>query len=274
MLETSPLDPEYPDAEPLGFVSYTGTGEERNRLHVTRGSRGRLLFVDRGARRLVLKGPGCFHLSRRRALCRPPEDASSLSLGLGRGADRAVMDSTSFRASADLVIVLSVFASSGEGDDTVLVREPTLTELRGGRGDDRLKAARGNGDNFIYGGPGDDALVGPDSFVEGDVGDDYLRGGFLEGEAGDDRLVAERGGSFLQGGSGNDVLIGSATPSVFGPISNSPSEYGGGPGNDRLRTANGRRESTPVDCGGGRDRIRADRKDRLRRCERVTRVSR
>jgi len=77
VLETSPLDPEYPDAEPLGFVSYTGTGEERNRLHVTRGSRGRLLFVDRGARRLVLKGPGCFHLSRRRALCRPAEDASA-----------------------------------------------------------------------------------------------------------------------------------------------------------------------------------------------------
>ena len=42
----------------------------------------------------------------------------------------------------------------------------------------------------------------------------------------------------------------------------------GGPGNDRVDAANGRRDR--VNCGKGRrDRVRADRKDRLRGCELV-----
>jgi hypothetical protein len=43
----------------------------------------------------------------------------------------------------------------------------------------------------------------------------------------------------------------------------------GGPGNDRILAADGVKDV--VDCGPGRDRVRADRRDRIRRCERVLR---
>jgi hemolysin type calcium-binding protein len=46
----------------------------------------------------------------------------------------------------------------------------------------------------------------------------------------------------------------------------------GGPGNDRLNIADGRKDTAR--CGRGRDRVRADRGDTLRGCERVTRVKR
>lgn len=276
VIETTPPDPDYPDSEPFGAIEYTGTASERNRLRVLRGGRGRLLFVDRGARRLVLRGPGCFHLSRRRAMCRPSDDTSFFYLRLGRGADRAVIESAFFRERGGLGVELSTFVFAGPGDDTVLARDRGPVELNGGSGDDRLKTARRARDSSIYGGRGDDSMAGHGSSIDGNAGDDYLRGKHLEGGGGDDRLVAERGGSLLEGGHGNDVLIGSADPSVLGRIPGafSPSQYGGGPGNDRLVTVNGRAEETAVDCGGGRDRIRADRNDRLRRCERVMRVSR
>jgi hypothetical protein len=45
--------------------------------------------------------------------------------------------------------------------------------------------------------------------------------------------------------------------------------FSGGPGRDRILAKDGTRES--VDCGPGRDTVVADRKDRLRRCERVKR---
>jgi hypothetical protein len=46
--------------------------------------------------------------------------------------------------------------------------------------------------------------------------------------------------------------------------------HAGGEGNDRIdTTASGNRDN--VDCGPGRDRANADRRDHLTRCERVSR---
>ena len=91
--------------------------------------------------------------------------------------------------------------------------------------------------------------------IRGASGHDCLLGGrgndTLRGEGGDDRLT---------GGSGADLLIG-------GPGTNA---YDAGRGNDVVQAANGRREV--VRCGAGKDRARADRRDRLYGCERATRV--
>jgi Ca2+-binding RTX toxin-like protein len=46
--------------------------------------------------------------------------------------------------------------------------------------------------------------------------------------------------------------------------------YSGGAGNDKLNAVNGKKER--VDCGAGRrDSARVDRRDRVKRCERVRR---
>ena len=83
------------------------------------------------------------------------------------------------------------------------------------------------------------------------AGDDLLLGGnrddCLLGGPGDDRLRGEAGNDMLRGGRGVDRLD-------------------GGSGRDRLDSRDGRREI--VRCGTGRDRVRADRRDRLIGCER------
>jgi RTX calcium-binding nonapeptide repeat (4 copies) len=90
-----------------------------------------------------------------------------------------------------------------------------------------------------------------------------LRGGrlgdLLAGLGGNDVLRGLAGADCLNGGKGNDLLIGGSGVDRFS----------GGPGKDRILAKDSTRES--VDCGPGRDTVVADRKDRLRRCERVTR---
>jgi Ca2+-binding RTX toxin-like protein len=118
------------------------------------------------------------------------------------------------------------------------------------------------------------ALVGtdkPDTLAGGDAGDVIFglgagdriggRGGHdcLIGGKGADRLLGAAGNDRLTGGGGNDLLAG-------GPGTNS---YDAGPGNDVVKAVNGTRES--ILCGSGRDRVDADRGDRVVRCEVVTR---
>jgi RTX calcium-binding nonapeptide repeat (4 copies) len=129
--------------------------------------------------------------------------------------------------------------------------------LSGGADDDVLDGGGGHDD--LTGRSGSDALRGGD-------GSDQLAGGdgddVLEGGADRDGLGGGPGDDVLRGGGGTDILIGSA----------GRNRYFGGAGADLIGSANGRAED--VDCGGGRDRVRADRRDRLRGCERVERVRR
>lgn len=108
--------------------------------------------------------------------------------------------------------------------------------LFGGRGDDCLFGDRGN--DRIDGGPGKDRVFG-------NSGNDRVAGG-----RGDDRVGGNSGSDRIDGGRGADLVT-------------------GGSGNDRISVRDGRRDR--VNCGPGRDRVRADRRDRLRRCERVRR---
>ena len=101
--------------------------------------------------------------------------------------------------------------------------------------------------DFLFG------LGGPDC-IRGERGDDIIDGGdgddLVDGGSGDDRI---------RGGDGDDRLYGRR----------GINRYNGGPGDDRIYARNGRSEI--VECGSGRDVVKADRTDRLRRCERATR---
>ena len=108
--------------------------------------------------------------------------------------------------------------------------------IRGLSGADRLRG--GGGDDCVHGDGDADAIFGDD-------GDDTLLGGSardrLYGGPGDDALVGGGSGDLMDGGAGADII-----DAVDGRA-------------DRVR------------CGSGRDRVRADRVDRLSRCERVRR---
>lgn len=99
--------------------------------------------------------------------------------------------------------------------------------------------------------------------VRGSEGDDELRGGAgsqeLLGLRGDDGLRGEDGADCLVGGAGKDALRGG----------DGRDDLDGGAGGDSFNSRDGTRDR--VVCGPGRDRVKADRKDRLRGCERVAR---
>ncbi|HTE63758.1 MAG TPA: hypothetical protein VK631_25595, partial [Solirubrobacteraceae bacterium] len=112
-------------------------------------------------------------------------------------------------------------------------------------GDDDLRG--GGGADCLYGGQGKDR-------VAGQAGADVVAGG-----AGDDRLAGHGGRDRLSGGAGDDVLR----------VGGGRNVAEGGGGDDVVVSANGRRDV--IRCGPGADRVRADRVDRLRGCEKVRR---
>jgi uncharacterized delta-60 repeat protein len=126
--------------------------------------------------------------------------------------------------------------------------------LTGTSAGDRLLGLGGK--DVLLGGLGDDCLFGG-------AGDDNLSGGpgndTLSGGGGNDKLSGGGGADKLSGGSGDDSLSGSKGKDSFS----------GGAGNDRISSADGVAEH--VSCGPGRDRVTADRRDRLSGCERVRR---
>jgi Tol biopolymer transport system component len=106
-------------------------------------------------------------------------------------------------------------------------------------GDPPATSSGADGNDRIVGGKGEDALFGG---------------------AGNDNLVGGSGNDLLSGGTGGDVISG-------GPGRN---RYEGGMGRDSINSANGVREL--VDCGFGRDFVKADPRDRLSGCERIKRI--
>jgi hypothetical protein len=137
--------------------------------------------------------------------------------------------------------------------------------LSGGSGPDRLEG--GSGKDRLLGGAANDRLFGG-------TGNDRLFGG-----TGNDRLLGGTGRDLLAGGSGNDLLRGGRGDRIFGETGNDRLIVGrgartidAGPGKDFVDVANRRRDK--VNCGAGRDRVRADRGDRLQGCERVKRIRR
>lgn len=109
------------------------------------------------------------------------------------------------------------------GNDIVWVSQRITVKatLRGGQGNDVLYGGGGDdlllgeeGNDTLYGFAGDDRLEGGDGrdFLFGGLGDDHLLGGdgvdYLYGELGADLLEGGAGDDWLLGGPGVDLLIG------------------------------------------------------------------
>jgi Ca2+-binding RTX toxin-like protein len=127
---------------------------------------------------------------------------------------------------------------------------PESDTLRGGSGDDRIESNRCRTDVYpeeCPDGSASDKLYGQD-------GNDVLMlkapGHTLaDGGAGNDTIYGGPGADTLVGGAGRDVIS-------------------AGPGNDKINVKDGERDR--VNCGSGRDSVRADRADVLTGCEVVS----
>ncbi|MCB0865419.1 MAG: PQQ-dependent sugar dehydrogenase [Solirubrobacterales bacterium] len=102
--------------------------------------------------------------------------------------------------------------------------------------------------------------------LDGTAGRDTLKGG-----SGGQRIVGKGGNDRLKGGSGDDCLDGGGGDDRL-TAGSGADKVKGGSGDDRINVADGERDE--VTCGKGEDRVRADRRDRLRGCERVRRSKR
>ena len=147
-----------------------------------------------------------------------------------------------------------------------------LPQMRGTAGNDRLTGTSGNdticglaGSDTISGLGGNDTLFGDQCGATSKTaargasaaardGNDHLLGG-----TGNDKLYGSGGRDVLDSGAGKDTLVGGKRSDTLK----------GGAGADYVNAKDGARDT--VDCGKGRDKVRADRSDRLRRCERVRR---
>ncbi len=134
--------------------------------------------------------------------------------------------------------------------------------IDGGAGNDQIWG--GVEADKLVGGSGRDRLKGEDGRdkLYGESGNDVLDGGYdndmLAGGAGNDRLLGGAGNDKLYGEAGIDRIIGGG----------GRNQIDGGKGNDSIEARNGERDR--IICGPGRDRVRADRYDRLNGCEVVT----
>jgi len=131
--------------------------------------------------------------------------------------------------------------------------------------------------SFTVGTPGPDVLVGTagrdvlggrggDDCLFGRSGSDRLTGGTgadkLKGSSGDDRLDGNAGDDDIRGDNGNDTI----TPGT------GKDKVAAGGGDDTISARDATRDA--IDCGGGRDKVTADRTDTVKNCEFVKRAKR
>ncbi len=138
------------------------------------------------------------------------------------------------------------YVMTGTVKDETFMGSNRPDKMIGGGGDDVMRG--GGGQDLLKGGPGNDRLIGG-------AGNDLLIG-----NGGHDKLLGGAGRDTLKGNGGNDSLIGGAGRDKF--------VAGGG---KDLINAKGQRNER-VNCGGGRDKVKNARGDRVaRNCEVVRR---
>jgi Tol biopolymer transport system component len=99
----------------------------------------------------------------------------------------------------------------------------------------------------------------------------------INGTARADRLKGTGAPEIIRGGGGNDTITaGGGADAAYGDAGNDRVDGGpgrdklfGGTGNDAIVATDGAVDT--IDCGAGKDQVRADRKDVVRKCEKVTR---
>jgi Ca2+-binding RTX toxin-like protein len=117
-----------------------------------------------------------------------------------------------------------------------------IVTLSGGRSPQTIDGRPFSGDLFIYGGGGDDRILGGSgkNHLRGDRGNDHIVGGpdddYLDGSDGRDVLIGMGGDDFLVAFSDNDRLRGGRGHDAFCCVFGSDNAlFSGGPGIDSVR---------------------------------------
>jgi plastocyanin/Ca2+-binding RTX toxin-like protein len=186
--------------------------------------------------------------------------AGAIETGVGAGQDATVSSffirtlppfiTTDPSESGDLTVDLIADGTRATGGDDLLNGTAKADRIFGLGGDDVLFGFGGN--DLLDGGAGSDNLDGGkgNDTLKGQRGNDSLTGG-----DGDDVLIGGPGKDKLSGGKGNDKLTGNG----------GKDSLVGGPGNDTINAKDGVVEV--VKCGPGKDKVKADKKDKLSGCE-------
>jgi Ca2+-binding RTX toxin-like protein len=275
---------------PADMVVLTAASGETNHVAITEAvvGLGQTRYLVRDKRAPVVAGAGCEHVDDNAAVCTAGavgpqqlgdgDDWITSPGGQALGGDGDDVLTLGFHGTNPAFYASLSIVDGGEGDD-VLSGE----EGHGGNGNDVLSGQLGAGGN------GDDLLIVGSG--RGHLGDDILRcfpqlsGCYLNGGSGNDTLTGDTGSNRLFGEGGHDLLDGRARDDELdGGVGNDrliggagPDMLEGGAGADRLqaredRSAGEQPKKDRVDCGTGRrDRATVNRRDRVTRCERVTR---
>ncbi len=182
-------------------------------------------------------------------------DHDEIMVGVDPETDEWIVDVngvvTRYGPQADLII------RTGDGDDTVVVAPGTRlgVTIFGGPGNDTLVGGAGDdalhgetGDDRIVAGAGDDRVWGGRGrdYIDGGDGDDVLRGGrgndTVYGLDGDDVIDGGAGNDYLEGGRGDDTIDGGSGPDTAS----------GGPGDDDIHGGEG---DDVVYTGPGQDTV-------------------
>ena len=184
-----------------------------------------------------------------------PPGQTSVPIGIGTASDRLFENDEGFR--------VELYDPVGARFGEYVAFGTIVNVLRAGRCQNIVRGA-GRTD-VLTGSPAGDLISGRTDidFLFGLAGDDCIRGekggDIIDGGDGDDVVDGGSGDDRIRGGDGDDRLYGRR----------GINRYSGGPGDDRIYARNGRSEI--VECGPGIDVVKADRGDKLRRCEIVTR---
>jgi uncharacterized delta-60 repeat protein len=197
---------------------------------------------------------GVDYVGRSGAVTIPPGQGTA-NLGFASIRDRLLEPNEQFRVVISNPLGATLGEETANGTIRNVLRSGRCANLLIGRGRIDILTGSAVGDE-IFGRTGADQIfgLGGADCLYGERGNDEINGGdgddYVSGGAQDDRLF---------GGSGNDRLYGGRGRNT----------YSGGSGSDVILARNGKTEK--IDCGGGRDRAKIDRTDRVRDCEKVTR---
>jgi serralysin len=177
----------------------------------------------------------------------------------GAGRDRIIGDGSRYESYGYVSCSSgNIDNASGRGNDTLYADSGPKTlpsNLFGGAGDD-----------VLVGGPGFDFLIGgqDDDRIRASGGSPGSTRDYLVGAKGNDTLTGSSDGDVISGGTGNNVLNGGrGNDDLF--AGKGKSKYYAGRGDDFVLSRNKVRER--IECGAGRDKVNADKRDVLVRCE-------
>ena len=195
------------------------------------------------------------------------DEAEKVKIQAGANANEIII--TAFGQTQTYSNVKRIIGDAGDFNDEITIDASVTipTDIRGGKGDDKLQGGSGpdkldggEGKDDLKGGDGDDNLLGSagTDTIDGQAGDDTIDGGaeidILQGGAGKDTIRGGQGNDKIDGGIDDDLLFGDeGDDEIKG--SGGQDVVDGGEGDDVIQGGIG---ADTLRGGKGRDRLQGD----------------